>query len=98
VVVERVDECLAVRGVKPERLAVEEQEHDVRQRARPQAAADGEVYHIPESSAFPLVVVELGGYRPEPVLRAAAATAGCAHEQLPPRARHVDKASIGADD
>ncbi len=98
VVVEREHERLGVDGVEPERLALEEEQDHVGQRARAKAAADGEVHHVAEPPALPLVVVKVGGHRREPIVGAAAAAAGGADEELAARAGHVDEAPVRPDD
>ncbi len=98
VVVERAHEPVAIHGVEPLRLAVEEEQDHVGERAGPQAAADGEVHDVAEPSALPLAVEDLGGNGREAVLHPAAAAPARAHEELPAKTRDVDEAGIGPDD
>jgi len=96
--VERAHERLGVDRVEPQCLTIEEEKDDVAERARTEAAADGEVYDVAEPSALPLVVVELGRHRREPVVGATATAAGGADEELAAWTHHVDEAAVGADD
>jgi len=98
VIVECAHERLGVDRVEPQRLTIEEQKDDVGEGAGTEAAADGEVYDIAEPSPLPLVVVDLGRHRREPVVGAAATAASRADEELTARPRHVDAAAVGADD
>ena len=83
--------------MKPLRLAVEEQERHVGERAGTEAAADGEVHDIAQPPALPLEVKGLRGDGREAVLGAPAAAAARAHEEMAAGARHVDGPPVGAD-
>src|SRR5262245_6618797 len=93
-------DCQRVRvdRVEPLRLAVEEEKCDVGERARPEAAADGEVDQVAQAASLPFAMKRLGRHRREPVLRPAAATAARADEQMPPRAGNVHSPAVGAHD
>ena len=81
--------------MKPQRLAVEEQEHDVGERTRAEAATDGQMHDVAQAPPLPLAVVELGRDRREPVTGAPAAAAGGAHEELAAEPRDVDHPAVG---
>jgi len=77
-------------------LPIEEEQDDVRQRARSEAPADGEMDGVPQPAPLPFRVERLRRHRGEAVVRPPAAAARRADEELSAEAGHVHGAPVGA--
>jgi len=98
VVVQRDDALLGVDRVKPDMVAVKQQQSNVGKRARTEAAALGEVYLVAQPSPLPLLMVQVCRHRGVTVVGTAAAATRRADEELPLFTGDVDELSVFAID
>src|SRR5581483_11088936 len=98
VVVQREHLLLGVERVEPDRPPVEQHQDDVRERARPEAAALRQVDGVAQLPPLPLVVVELARHAGVATFDVAAASPMRADQDLPDLPRDVDELTVHACD
>jgi hypothetical protein len=96
IIVEGDNQRAIVERMEPVGPTIEQEHGDIRQRARPQAAALVEVHRVTQLAPLPFLVVEVGWHREEAPVGVAAAAAGGADEQHPAAHAGIDHAPVDA--